>query len=153
MFPTVLHHLFYQHHSVTVWEVKTLTVKGTEVKFFLSLAWYTYLATRMSIFVLRNGPYIFNAVVTLKKRLCCSTEVISTLLCTLYVALSINGAFTGVIKFPMMLSFPLKKNKQKKQTKTIWTVLFLFSPKDLTAIISKNNLKCWLVIPQHTFPI
>ena len=36
---------------------------------------------------------------------------------------------------------------------TIWMVLFLFSPMDTMSVISKNNLKCGLVRPQHTFPL
>ena len=36
---------------------------------------------------------------------------------------------------------------------TIWMVLYLFSPEDTTSMISKNNLKCGLVRPQHTLTL
>ena len=36
---------------------------------------------------------------------------------------------------------------------TIRMVLFLFGQEDTTSMISKNNLQCGLVRPQHTFPL
>lgn len=77
------------------------------------------------------------------------------LLQTPYVPFNINGAFTDVqVPHAMSACRPPELHRcwlLNFTPGTIWTVGFLFSPEDTTAVISNNNLKRWTVRAQHTW--
>ena len=75
----------------------------------------------------------------------------------LYVPFNIYGAFTDVqVTHAMGTNTPPYHHRcwlLNFALITVWIVLFLFGQEDMTSMISKNNLKCRLVRPQHTFPL
>ncbi len=79
------------------------------------------------------------------------------LLQNLYVPLSVNGAFTDVQVTHAMGTYTPSQHHRcwllNFALITIWMVFFLFGLEDSTANISKNDVKCGLVRPQHTFPL
>ena len=79
------------------------------------------------------------------------------LLQNLHVPFSIYGAFTDIQVTPAMGTKTPPYHHRcwlwNFALITIWMVLFLFGPEDTMSMIYKNNLKCGLVRPQHTFPL
>ena len=92
-----------------------------------------------------------------KKGCTWKTHCLDSLLQNLYLPFSIDVAFKDVqVTHAIGTNAPPCRYRCWLLNFTLMTLLtvhFLFSREDTMSMISKNNLKRWLVTPQYTFPL